>query len=73
MRIFITGATGLIGRAVTEALIHRNNQIVAVTRDKIHAQNVLNEIVEIHEADPTVPGDWQDLVKDCDAVINLAG
>ena len=73
MRIFITGATGLIGRALTEALIQRNHQIVAVSRNKIHAQSVLNGIVEIHEADPTVPGDWQNLVKDCDAVINLAG
>jgi len=72
MRIFITGATGLIGRAVTEALVQRNNQIVTVTRDKINAQSVLNGITEIHEADPTVPGDWQNLVKECDAVINLA-
>jgi len=73
VRIFMTGATGLIGRALTEALVQRNNRIVAVTRNKIHAHSVLNGIVEIHQADPTVPGDWQKLVKDSDAVINLAG
>ncbi len=73
MRIFITGATGLIGRAVTDALVRRNDQIVVIARNKIHAQSVLNGIVEIHQADPIVPGDWQNLVKDCDAVINLAG
>jgi uncharacterized protein len=73
MRIFITGATGLIGRAVTDALIHRMDHVVAITRNEINARTVLNGSVEIHKADPKVPGKWQELIKDCDAVINLAG
>ncbi len=73
MRILLTGGTGLIGRALTRALLERGDDVVCVTRDRKRALSRLLRRVEIVEADPTRPGPWQLAVADCDAVVNLAG
>jgi len=73
MKVFLTGGTGLVGRAVVRALIERGDEVVCVTRDRKRALSRLSRPVEIVEGDPTVPGDWQRVLGDCDAVVNLAG
>ena len=73
MRIFITGGTGLVGRALIEQLISRGDEVVCLTRDGEAARESLPASVEIVEGNPVVPGDWQRAVTTCDGVINLAG
>jgi uncharacterized protein (TIGR01777 family) len=73
MKVFLTGGTGLVGRAVVRALIERGDEVVCVTRDSKRALSRLSRPVEIVEGDPTVPGPWQRVLGDCDAVVNLAG
>ena len=34
MKVFLTGGTGLVGRAVVRALIERGDEVVCVTRDR---------------------------------------
>lgn len=68
MKIFITGASGFIGGAVTRALIGRGDQVVAFGRSGRAPAGA-----EVVTGDPTQPGRWQEHVAACDAVIHLAG
>ncbi len=73
MEIFVTGGTGLVGRHLIKRLIGRGDQVVCLTRDRERARTILPEDVELLEANPVIPGDWQSRPGQCDAVINLAG
>ena len=73
MEIFITGGTGLVGRHLIHKLLERGDQIVCLSRSREYAQSVLPSAVEIIEANPVIPGDWQSRPAQCGAVVNLAG
>jgi uncharacterized protein (TIGR01777 family) len=73
MRVFLTGGSGYIGRAIAEALLARGDQAVVVTRDVPRARAGLPEAVELVEGDATTAGPWQTWVDGCDGAINLAG
>jgi len=73
MKVFVTGGTGLVGRALIQRLIERGDDVVCVTRDRRRALSCLPRPVEIVEGDPVSQGSWQDALIDCDAAINLAG
>lgn len=68
MRILITGATGLIGRRLTQQLLTQRHSITALTRDPQRAQHVLGADVTFW----STLNDRQSL-DGFDAVINLAG
>jgi nucleoside-diphosphate-sugar epimerase len=71
LKIALTGATGFVGRAVVSALMAKTCQISALARDPARAE--MNSKVRL------VPGDLQnnaaldDLTKNADAVIHIAG
>lgn len=73
MRVFLTGGSGYIGRAIAAALVARGDRPVVLTRDAGRARRALPEAVELVEGDATAPGPWQAAVAGCQAVINLAG
>ena len=73
MKVFLTGATGLLGRHLIKSLLERGDRVAALTRDGRNAEGILPPGVEIIEGNPVVPGDWQSVPAGCDAVINLAG
>ena len=73
MKVFVTGGTGLVGRAVVPLLLDRGDEVLCLTRDPATARANLPEAVEILGGDPTLPGDWQDRLATCDGVVNLAG
>jgi uncharacterized protein (TIGR01777 family) len=73
MRVFVTGATGLIGRGLTSLLLDRGDEVLCLTRDPASAREVLPSGAEILGGDPTMPGDWQDRLASCGGVVNLAG
>ena len=72
MRIFLTGATGLIGRRVLADRLARGDSLTVVSRSGARARALADEI-DVVEADLTQPGDWQQRVNECDAVVHLAG
>lgn len=72
-RVFVTGATGYLGRAIAGALRARGDDVVALTRDPERARDLAAAGATVVAGDPTVAGPWQDHVAGCDAVINLAG
>jgi hypothetical protein len=73
MRVFLTGATGLIGRPLVAALLGRGDEVRVVSRGRAGAAATLGPRAHIVEGDPAVAGPWQDAVDGCDAVVNLAG
>ena len=76
-RIFITGATGGLGRRLVADRLARGDSIVVLSRRPDEARRrfaaVANPRVEVVEGDPAIPGRWQRLVGACDAVVHLAG
>ena len=47
MRVFVTGGTGLVGRAVVAMLLDRGDEVLCLTRDPAAAREVLPAGVEI--------------------------
>jgi len=72
MRVFITGATGFIGRALTLRLLGGGHQVSALVRSEVSAQNQLGPEVRLLPANAG-PGELRETLGGCDAVINLAG
>ena len=72
MRVFITGGTGQIGVRLIRALRDRGDEVVLLARQQ-EAWEIVGPDVTIVVGDPMQPGDWQKVVAECDAVINLAG
>jgi uncharacterized protein (TIGR01777 family) len=77
MRIFITGATGLIGSRLVLDRLERGDRVVLLSRNAAKAARRFaadaNPNVEVVEGDPGIPGEWQQRVSGCDAVVHLAG
>lgn len=71
MRVFVTGATGLIGRALCRALSERGFGVTALTRQA--APRGLPAGVQVIQGNPAVAGAWQEALGACDACVNLAG
>jgi uncharacterized protein len=74
MRVFIAGGTGLIGRALAQALLASGHQPIILSRnaDAVRRDRAMWPY-QVVAGDPTQPGRWQDEVDGCDAVVNLAG
>ncbi|HWH43812.1 MAG TPA: NAD-dependent epimerase/dehydratase family protein, partial [Thermoleophilaceae bacterium] len=49
MRVAVTGATGIIGRALVAELLERGDEVVALSRDARRAKASLPGAVEVHE------------------------
>lgn len=73
MRVFVTGATGLIGKEIARALQARGDEVVALSRSRARAAEALASTITVVEGDVTTTGPWQDEAATCDAVIHLAG
>lgn len=67
MKIFVTGATGFVGTALTKALLAAGHEIVALTRNAQKAQGRLPQIKWVEQLEVFSNFDH------FDAVINLAG
>jgi len=71
MRVFLTGATGLIGRALAASLAGDGHDVVALSRST--APSGLPAGAKVVTGDPSVAGPWQEELARCDACVNLAG
>jgi uncharacterized protein (TIGR01777 family) len=74
MRVAVTGATGLIGRALIGALRNRGDEVVALSRDAEQARAALGAGVEAHSwSRPTDEPPPESALAGADAVLNLMG
>jgi uncharacterized protein (TIGR01777 family) len=73
MRVLITGASGTIGRGVAKAVSAGGDQVVAVSRDAVRAQQALGAGAEVHTwSDPTAAPPPTEALR-VDAVVHLIG
>ena len=72
MKYLITGGLGFVGRHLSDYLLSKGHQVVAVglrpTQDLFHQDGF-----EYISADTSQSGSWQEAVKEADTVYNLAG
>ena len=72
MRILVSGATGLIGSAVCDALLARGDEVAGLSRDPARARST-NPTVSWHPWDPANERPPEAAFEGADAVINLIG
>lgn len=68
MNVVMTGATGLIGRALVAHLLARGDHVTALVRDRAQLGDAT-----IVRADLEAKGPWCDVLDGADAVVHLAG
>ncbi|MHB8659449.1 MAG: TIGR01777 family oxidoreductase [Solirubrobacteraceae bacterium] len=74
MRVAVTGATGLIGSALAEALVARGDQVIALSRNADTARVRLGDRVEVHTwADPMREPPPRAALSGADAIVHLLG
>lgn len=71
MRVFVTGASGFIGRSFVKALSAHGHDVVAVSRRPL--AGLPDKNVVALQTDLMVGGPWQETAAGCDAAITLAG
>jgi nucleoside-diphosphate-sugar epimerase len=64
-RVFITGASGFIGRRLAEEWRARGAEVVGIDRAADAQHGVI-------AGDVSKPGDWQNAARDCDIVVHTA-
>jgi len=72
MRVFVTGATGFVGRALIPRVQRDLHAVVAWVRSPTRARGLLGAGVELVHAD-TAPHGLVAAIERSDAVVNLAG
>ncbi len=73
MRILVTGATGFVGRALVAALVERDVEVVASSRNPVRAASQLPLIYRHVKWDPNVGPAPREVFDGVDAIIHLAG
>jgi len=72
MKVIISGGTGLIGKAVAEALLRRGDEVVVLSREPARAR-AMPQGVSLARWDGKTAAGWAHLADGADAMINLAG
>lgn len=71
MKVLITGGTGMIGKALTQAVLASGHQVWILSRNPASGQ--LPARLQVTAWDGKSSQGWGHLMEDMDAVINLAG
>jgi uncharacterized protein len=72
MRVLVTGASGLIGSALCDALLARGDEVVGLTRDP-QKTRPKNPTVTWHQWRPTTEPPPAEALEGIEAVVNLVG
>jgi uncharacterized protein (TIGR01777 family) len=72
MRVLVTGASGMIGSALCDALLARGDEVVGLTRDPKRARPK-NPTVRWHAWQPTTERPPAEALEEVDGVVNLIG
>jgi uncharacterized protein (TIGR01777 family) len=74
VRVAVTGATGMIGRAAVEAMLARGDEVIGLVRDTARGRAALGDGVELHSwPDPKQAPPPPSALERADAVLHLLG
>lgn len=73
MRVLITGATGLVGRALAADLVSGGDEVIVVSRDPVRARALLPGIARAHAWSPQAELLPAQALDGVDAIVHLAG
>ncbi|MEO8499802.1 MAG: NAD-dependent epimerase/dehydratase family protein [Vicinamibacteria bacterium] len=73
LRILVTGAAGMVGQNLIPRLLSRGCRVTAVDKNPATLAVLSARALEAraYQADLSEPGDWMDLLADCDVVVDL--
>jgi uncharacterized protein (TIGR01777 family) len=72
MKVVITGGSGMIGRALTAALVDNGHEVVILSRNPKKVLGLPKGATVVGWDGKTAKG-WGDIVNESDAIVNLAG
>jgi uncharacterized protein len=72
MKILMTGGTGFVGSTLTARFAREGHEVTILIRSDQEAK-AGPQTASFLRGDPTIPGPWQQSLRDYDGIINLAG
>ena len=72
MNVLIIGGTGFVGSILTDRLLQDAHEVSLLIRNEHDARTVMRG-ASLIQGEPTVPGPWQQMIRNYDVIINLAG
>ncbi|NIP29206.1 MAG: SDR family NAD(P)-dependent oxidoreductase [Candidatus Dadabacteria bacterium] len=72
MNIFITGATGFIGKQLAKKLVEKNYSVRALARNNFKTKELIELGVKIHKGDITDTNSIEGALDGCDVLFHLA-
>ena len=72
MRVFVTGATGFVGKAIVKALLQRKHEVVGLVRDVKKGKALEQLGVTLVVGDMLEPASYEEVVPTVDGVIHAA-
>jgi 2-alkyl-3-oxoalkanoate reductase len=72
MRVFMSGATGVLGRRTARLLLANDYKVVGLSRSNANTEWLAQNGVEPRQGDLVNPAQMRELTADCDAILHLA-